>query len=222
MISMPSASYTICNNNEFQTTLRGRHTVAVFLSTNTHASFGYDETVIETIVKLRLADQCYLEIITPLSGLRLPPPGTVIQVRWQWNQTLWQQNAYVERTDLSAQPVLSVVLEGDPHAQENRRIRRHALSLPVTFSTGPLGLKKISSETEDISVQGLRCQLEKPFPEQSPVAMTLTLRGAPLHLQGRVLRCVATRSGMTQVAIRFTQTDNADFKLLKSYLESLP
>lgn len=197
--------------------------MAVFLSANTHTEFTYGGTTISAVVKLRLRDQCYLEILSPLAGLRLPAPGTRISLRWQWAQTLWQQEAVVERVDLSEAPLLSAVLQGEPQGEENRRTRRYQVALPLVFTTGRLGLKKVLTETEDVSVEGLRCQVPKPFAEGSPVDMTISLRGASVRLHGQVLRCAAQEAqDMATMAVRFVQTDTREFQMLRAYLESLP
>ncbi len=195
----------------------------VTLGVLSHADFVYAGVKFETIVAFRLKDACYLEIHTPLAGLRLPPPGTVLNVVWQQGATQWQQSAAVSHIDLAATPLLQLALLQVPSALEMRRLRRYQLNLPLTIAAGPLKMKKTRTQTEDISDQGLRCRCATPLPEGSAVDISLTLPHKVLRLKAEIVRCSAADALQSvEIAMLFAQTPVPDYQALKQFLASQP
>ena len=71
----------------------------ITLSVNDVSQFSYDNQVVSVAVKFRSKDLVYLEILNPEEVMRLPPENTTIFLFWQWQTTLWKQQAVIQRID---------------------------------------------------------------------------------------------------------------------------
>jgi hypothetical protein len=83
----------------------------VSLGVHTEAEFVYEGIHFDTLVTFRVKDACYLEILTPLAGMRMPPPGTALTIVWHLDAMQWQQDAVVVRIDLSDTPLLQLSMQ---------------------------------------------------------------------------------------------------------------
>ncbi|OLZ11650.1 PilZ domain-containing protein [Sulfobacillus thermosulfidooxidans] len=193
------------------------------LSVNDIAQFTYADQRIDVIVKFRLKEQVYLEIQTPVTGLRLPPPQTPIFLQWQWYATHWQQQGIVERIDLGPSPMIVAAMQDQPQAVENRRTRRYHLHIPMLIPQGPLKWRKITTETQDVSVDGLRCQVPMAFTEGTTVDFILELPTRPIKMNGTILRCRESgQPGLFDMALRLNPVMGRDYQLFRAYLDSQP
>ena len=189
------------------------------LSINDAARFFYADQTIEVMVKFRSKEQVYLEVIHPSDPV-LPSPEEGITLHWQWQATYWQQPATVQRVDQSAVPLIIVAVHGDPEAVENRRNRRYYLRIPVVISQGTFKIKKITTETEDVSVNGLRCVVPTAFDEGSTLTFSLQLPARNAKLTGTVLRCHQIADGKAyEMAVLFGSA-NRDYHWLETYLHT--
>ena len=192
----------------------------IALAINDISQFSYDDQVISVVVKFRSKDLVYLEILNQQEDMHLPPQKATIFLNWQWESTLWKQAAVIERIDQGPSPLIIASTQGDPQAIENRRNRRYRLRIPVYIPQGPLKLKKIATETEDISVDGLRCLVPMSFKEDSRIDFMLQLPNRSVKISGIVIRCQpASAADIFEMAVRLSP-EGHDYQRLRSYLEA--
>ena len=192
----------------------------ITLSVNDVSQFSYDNQVVSVAVKFRSKDLVYLEILNPEEVMRLPPENTTIFLFWQWQTTLWKQQAVIQRIDQSPTLLIIATTQGDPVGVENRRNRRYRLRIPVYIPQGTFKLKKIATETEDISIDGLRCLVPTPIREGSAIALLLELPGRTVKISGTVLRCRPTpASNIFDMAVRLSP-EGHDYQWLRHYLDT--
>ncbi len=192
----------------------------ISLAVNDISQFSYDEQVITAVVKFRSKDLVYLEILNAEDEIRLPPPHSTIYLSWQWHSTLWKQAVVIDRIDQSPSPLIIAITQGDPEAIENRRNRRYYLRIPMYIPQGAFKLKKIATETEDISVDGLRCLVPMSFSKDSRIDFMLQLPDRQVKISGTVIRChPAAATGIFEMAVRLSP-EGRDYHVLRSYLDT--